>query len=283
MTDWQMSPAGLYVPPAAADGAYLPRKAGARFADFLRLVNGTGTTVNIDPTTGEVAIDAPGSGAIVQSVVAGTNVTVDNTDPANPIISAAGGGATSAWDHTVSLPLSTLTGWTAGAGTWSIVSGVINQSNSTNNNASRYCHFNTVLPLTQLIAQVECKMNTATSTTLSRMGIIFGTPPAADGTGGDNFVFKTNGSTAQVAQVHSEREGLSAWIDVSLASVIANGTWATLKVWKVGRDFSIWVNGSLLATIEGQANATNLGRFALYSSNSDCSFRNLDIWTPTLP
>ena len=28
----------------------------------------------------------------VQSVVAGTNVTVDNTDPANPIISAAGGG-----------------------------------------------------------------------------------------------------------------------------------------------------------------------------------------------
>ena len=33
-----------------------------------------------------------GVDGIVQSIVAGTNVTVDSTDPANPIISAAGGG-----------------------------------------------------------------------------------------------------------------------------------------------------------------------------------------------
>ena len=32
------------------------------------------------------------SGNVVQSVVAGTNVNVDNTDPANPIVNAAGGG-----------------------------------------------------------------------------------------------------------------------------------------------------------------------------------------------
>jgi hypothetical protein len=36
----------------------------------------------------------PASG--VSSVVAGTNVTVDNTDPANPIVSASGGGGSSA-------------------------------------------------------------------------------------------------------------------------------------------------------------------------------------------
>jgi hypothetical protein len=35
-------------------------------------------------------IDTVGGG--VQSVVAGTNVTVDNTDPANPVVSASGGG-----------------------------------------------------------------------------------------------------------------------------------------------------------------------------------------------
>src|SRR5690606_537971 len=34
----------------------------------------------------------------VQSVVAGTNVTVDNTDPANPIVSASGGGGGGAVD-----------------------------------------------------------------------------------------------------------------------------------------------------------------------------------------
>lgn len=33
-----------------------------------------------------------GPAGVVQSVVAGTNVTVDNSDPANPIISASGGG-----------------------------------------------------------------------------------------------------------------------------------------------------------------------------------------------
>ena len=32
-------------------------------------------------------------GGIVNSVVAGTNITVDNTDPANPIVSATGGGS----------------------------------------------------------------------------------------------------------------------------------------------------------------------------------------------
>jgi hypothetical protein len=35
-----------------------------------------------------------GAGSGVQTIVAGTNVTVDNTDPANPIVSATGGGGT---------------------------------------------------------------------------------------------------------------------------------------------------------------------------------------------
>jgi hypothetical protein len=34
----------------------------------------------------------------VQSVVAGTNVTVDSTDPANPIVNATGGGGSSTFD-----------------------------------------------------------------------------------------------------------------------------------------------------------------------------------------
>jgi hypothetical protein len=41
---------------------------------------------------------APASG--VQSVVAGTNVTVDNTDPANPKVSSTGGGAQADWNAT---------------------------------------------------------------------------------------------------------------------------------------------------------------------------------------
>lgn len=42
-----------------------------------------------------ILLDAPG----VRSVVAGTNVTVDNTDPTNPVVSASGGGGGgAAWE-----------------------------------------------------------------------------------------------------------------------------------------------------------------------------------------
>lgn len=34
-----------------------------------------------------------GDDGVIQSIVAGTNVTVDDTDPANPIVSASGGGS----------------------------------------------------------------------------------------------------------------------------------------------------------------------------------------------
>jgi hypothetical protein len=37
-------------------------------------------------------LETSSSGNGVQSIVAGTNVTINNTDPANPIVSAAGGG-----------------------------------------------------------------------------------------------------------------------------------------------------------------------------------------------
>lgn len=52
------------------------------------VVAGTNVTVdNTDPVN--PVINASG---VLESVVAGTNVTVDNTDPANPIINATGGG-----------------------------------------------------------------------------------------------------------------------------------------------------------------------------------------------
>jgi hypothetical protein len=40
---------------------------------------------------GGIVVLTPGGG-IVNSIVAGTNITVDNTDPANPIVSSTGGG-----------------------------------------------------------------------------------------------------------------------------------------------------------------------------------------------
>ena len=63
--------------------------------DFLnsKLVAGTNLTLTVNnPGANEtLTIDATSSGQ-VDSVVAGTNITVDATDPVNPIVSAASGG-----------------------------------------------------------------------------------------------------------------------------------------------------------------------------------------------
>lgn len=66
-------------------------------------IDNTDAVVTVNGYTGAVTLTAADVGAAtsaqgakadsaVQSVVAGTNVTVDNTDPQNPIISATGGG-----------------------------------------------------------------------------------------------------------------------------------------------------------------------------------------------
>jgi len=79
-------------------------------ATAANFITADATTSNIGNATNYLTIDATDASFVgtvdfstatvtglpvdgVESVVAGTNITVDNTDPANPIISAAGGGA----------------------------------------------------------------------------------------------------------------------------------------------------------------------------------------------
>ncbi|MDG1462282.1 MAG: hypothetical protein P8R04_01835, partial [Gammaproteobacteria bacterium] len=45
-------------------------------------------TAKVSPLTEGGEVEMPGGGGGVNSVVAGTNVTVDNTDPVNPIVNA---------------------------------------------------------------------------------------------------------------------------------------------------------------------------------------------------
>ena len=63
-------------------------------ATLKALEDGAGNTLPIEVSTAGVNFTGTVTGVDtgVQSIVAGTNVTVDNTDPANPIVSASGGG-----------------------------------------------------------------------------------------------------------------------------------------------------------------------------------------------
>jgi hypothetical protein len=75
--------------------AYLPRPADPRSErdDTLRRIRDLEKTSRNALTPDGSTID-PGriAGGIVQEVVAGTGVTVDNTDPRRPVVSATGGG-----------------------------------------------------------------------------------------------------------------------------------------------------------------------------------------------
>lgn len=85
-------------------------------------VNFTGTVTGID--TG------------VQSVVAGTNVTVDATDPANPIVSASGGGGGSA--NSQSFSNGTLDSWAGPVGQDVVVTEILIPAGSITDGTKRW-------------------------------------------------------------------------------------------------------------------------------------------------
>lgn len=88
----------------------------ATVAGAVASVNGQTGTVVLTAANVGAATTAQGAKAdtAVQSVTAGTNVSVDNTDPRNPVVSASGAGAT------------TLTGDVTGSGTGSFATTIAN-------------------------------------------------------------------------------------------------------------------------------------------------------------
>lgn len=378
MTSWQLRPGGLYVPPDAADGPYLVQKDGNRFSQWLRLVDGTNTTVVTDPDAGTVQVDSTGGGSggagephidtdtattgadLVMTLTAepaapeallvfwrgvgldptqysyvGTALTVLDqgwttgdlvwaaywsevptvvTDPTTTLgdilvrgpsgltrlpVGADGyvltadsgatdgldwepppGGGSSIWSSILSLPLSTLTGWTAGTGTWAISSGVIRQS-STGAASNRLRYTAAKLNTTACIAEIDIKVDVATSTTLSRVGFLFDYPPGADTTGSVLICLK-QGTSGFIDRIYAEYEGVQAGPDITFTPTIALGTYITFRVMKIGRDFACFVNGTLVGQVAINTGNSDASTIALYTYDADASFRNLDLWGLTI-
>lgn len=198
------------------------------------------------------------------------------------VVSASGGGGGAAWDHPVTLPLSSLTGWTAGTGTWAVSGGVIRQSATTSaSNRLRYTAAR--IPGSELVAEVDINVAVAPSTSLSRAGFLLAYPPAADTTGSILVALKST-TSGFITQVYWEYEGVVGGPGITLPSPIALGSWATFRVHKSGSDVTAWVNGTLIGTVHiNQSSNVDASTIALYSYQTDVSFRNLDLWTPTLP
>lgn len=249
-------------------------------------------------TAGQVPVWDPASQtwkASNQSGITGltsvdSSVTISDNGNGTLNLATAGGGGGSSFTNQITLALATLTGWTAGAGAWSITSSVIRQA-TTANGAYRL-HCNTRVPLAECLIEVDVKFATTPNTASSRGGIVFGTPAAADGADGHMVALLSKGSTTQATAVDFEQDATRNFGQVNLAANITHGTWITFRVLKIGIHYDVYINGVYLTTYQmgvttsGTPAATlgrEYGRFALYSYASDVSFRNLRVWTPTLP
>jgi hypothetical protein len=90
----------------------------------------------------------------VKSVVAGTNVTVDNTDPANPVVSASGGGGASGGFHTLSKS------WTLGNpgtfGTSAAINAASLSSNALTANNIQFALYKPQISFTSTALYIQC-------------------------------------------------------------------------------------------------------------------------------
>lgn len=194
------------------------------------------------------------------------------------------GPGTNGWDLTVNLPLITLTGWTAGTGAWSASAAGIRQA--TASAAVKKLFFNTEFDQADCVVEFEVKIDTSTSTANGRVGFVFDGPPA-DLNGGTMIVLVTNGSLTVVSHSYYEQESLVGGpTSKPLPSSFATGVWKKFRVHKCGRQFTTYVDGVLAsqAYMPPQNNVPrDTARLLLYSYETDASWRNMKVWTRSLP
>jgi hypothetical protein len=219
----------------------------------------------IDPLTLADAVPADGTYGLG---VAGGVVT--------GLAAVAGGGVVGAWVKTIDLPLTTLTGWTAGTGTWTVSAAGIRQA-LTANTVYRDRYSAARIPLAELVVEAQIRVDVAPNTTSSRAGFVFGAPWGADGTGGLLCALQVT-SAGFVTAVNWEYDTITGGPSVLLPSPIALGTFITFRVYKCGSDVTAWVNGTLIGTgVIDQPNREQ-GSFTLYSYAADATYKNLKIW-----
>ncbi len=278
--------------PAGLGGFYIvtagiPLQAGSgSYQQVTLAVNGVTKAIEID----EVATTQWHHQTIsaVLFLAAGDYVEVKALTGASRTVSAGahlamgrlggGGGGALANVKTHDLPLTTLTGWTTVGGTWTASATGIRQA-ATADAVSRLV-FDTKMPLGEVIAEVEIRIDTAPNLTSSRAGFSF-MVPSAGGSGGALVAFIVN-SAGNITGVNVEDDALTAKGTTTLASPIPLGTFVKFRVRKVGLTYEFWVAGVLVGSAEFTHTNIHGSKVALYSYAADVTFRNLKIWHPNL-
>lgn len=188
------------------------------------------------------------------------------------------------WEHPIdNLPLTTLTGWTAGSGTWTASAAGIRNAD-TGAAAHRLRYTAAPIPQGECVAEMDINIASLTQGVNSRAGFLLGYPIGSDTTGSILCCLRGNAGNTAITQVYLEFEGVTAGPATNLASSISTGVWTTFRAHKVGPETTVWVNGTLIGTYHiNQTSNVDVSTLAFYSWGTDVQFRNLDVWTPPLP
>lgn len=257
------------------DGNYVLEVAGGKAVGLTPASVGGGGAVDVqDENTlvvaGATVLDFQGAGVAVTAGAVG-----------EAVVTIPGGGGAGGWTKDVDLPLTTLTDWAAAGGTWTAAVDHIKQTLATAATVARL-HYGPRVRQAQVVAQVDIRIDSAAHTnTDSRAGIVFGTPRSSDGNGGAWVCLASNGT--QVTGVNFEVDAVAKYEVVNYAAPVPHGTWQTMKVHKVGLNFDVFVDGTLITSFELPDRVRQLGRLALKTYGATASFRNLKVWTPDLP
>ncbi|WP_076260884.1 family 16 glycoside hydrolase [Intrasporangium flavum] len=202
-----------------------------------------------------------------------TTTFVDGSGGGTPIDAAwlnAVNAALNPWRSRAALPLTSLTGWTAGTGTWTADANGIHQTDaSTSTKRLRYTASR--IQLASAVVEVEVRLDSGAG----NAGLTLRTGPG-DVTQGQRVDLRGDGTN--VTAVGFESDAFTAQGTYALDSSIAYGTWIKLRAQIHGSALAVSINDTLLTTakVDWGNNGPYLG---LVCYSAAASWRNLKVWT----
>lgn len=220
-------------------------------------------TVNGD---GELVLAAGTAGGI-QSIIEGTGIDVDATDPDNPIVSAL---ISSIWEQVFLADGTTVAGATQPHGAWSAAGG--NIAITADSGAYSYIYWAAAIAPAIAFARARFRF---TAGNVRRFGILF---PGVDGsvTGGQPL------GIADYDAGHVEVQSHNATDIAPASQAFVNGTWYELAVLLTGSEMSVYIDGVLMTTGRG-AFATNSVCIGLVAIDGTLEVDYLQMYGLALP
>lgn len=211
------------------------------------------------------------SGLVPNSELASSGTADSSTFLRGDRVWAAASG--SPWATTVNEAGSSFAAWLSGGGTWDSDGTVIRQTNNAGSYA--YARYNTILPL-GLPFVVEAEVKVVSGAGGNR---ICGIQIYDGGTsGGIGFRIDTESNQWTI-----EHQGISSLIQTTMA--LAEGTFYKLRIVGGNDAWSFYIDGVLVQSAFAHAFVPSISAnyFGLYTFGSVGNFRNIKVYTLTVP